>query len=59
MIIDAKGNYASPGFIDLHIHGAGGADVMDATPESLETISAILSQTGTTSFLATTMTMSL
>jgi len=57
-IIDAKGKYTSPGFIDLHIHGAGGADVMDATPEALETISSILSQTGTTSFLATTMTMS-
>ncbi len=57
-IIDAKGAYVSAGFIDLHIHGAGGADVMDATPEALETISSILSQTGTTSFLATTMTMS-
>lgn len=57
-IIDAKGAYVSAGFIDLHIHGAGGADVMDATPEALETISSTLSQTGTTSFLATTMTMS-
>jgi len=57
-VIDAKGAYVSAGFIDLHIHGAGGADVMDATPEALETISSILSQTGTTSFLATTMTMS-
>jgi len=57
-IIDAKGAYVSAGFIDLHIHGAGGADVMDASPEALETISSTLSQTGTTSFLATTMTMS-
>ena len=57
-IIDAKGNYVSPGFIDLHIHGSGGADAMDATPEALETISSTLLQTGTTSFLATTMTMS-
>ena len=57
-IIDAKGNYVSAGFIDLHIHGSGGADVMDATPEALETISHTLTQTGTTSFLATTMTMS-
>jgi N-acetylglucosamine-6-phosphate deacetylase len=57
-IIDAKGNYVSPGFIDLHIHGSGGADTMDATPEALETISSTLLQTGTTSFLATTMTMS-
>jgi N-acetylglucosamine-6-phosphate deacetylase len=48
----------SAGFIDLHIHGSGGVDVMDATPEALETLCAILPQTGTTSFLATTMTMS-
>ena len=48
----------SAGFIDLHIHGSGGADVMDATPESLDVISSILPSTGTTSFLATTMTMS-
>ena len=56
--IDAKGAYVSAGFIDLHIHGSGGADVMDATPEALETLSSTLLQTGTTSFLATTMTMS-
>jgi len=57
-IIDAKGYYVSAGFIDLHIHGSGGADVMDATREALETISSTVLQTGTTSFLATTMTMS-
>lgn len=57
-IIDAKGAYVSAGFIDLHIHGSGGADVMDATPQALETLSETLLQTGTTSFLATTMTMS-
>ena len=48
----------SAGFIDLHIHGSGGADVMDATSEALETLSTTLVKTGTTSFLATTMTMS-
>jgi len=57
-ILDAKGAYVSAGFIDLHIHGSGGADVMDATPEALGKISETLLQTGTTSFLATTMTMS-
>jgi len=56
-IIDAKGHYVSAGFIDLHIHGSGGADVMDATLEALEILSTTLPQTGTTSFLATTMTM--
>lgn len=57
-IIDAKGAYVSAGFIDLHIHGSGGVDVMDATPEALAVLSDILPRTGTTSFLATTMTMS-
>ena len=56
-IIDAKGLYVSAGFVDIHIHGSGGADVMDATPEALETISQSLLKTGTTSFVATTMTM--
>ncbi|OYY55850.1 MAG: N-acetylglucosamine-6-phosphate deacetylase [Sulfurovum sp. 28-43-6] len=57
-VIDAKGAYVSAGFIDLHVHGSGGSDVMDASPAALETISATLLQTGVTSFLATTMTMS-
>jgi N-acetylglucosamine-6-phosphate deacetylase len=57
-VIDAQGAYVSAGFIDIHIHGSGGADVMDATPEALHTISKTILQTGTTSFLATTMTMS-
>ncbi|MDD5406337.1 MAG: N-acetylglucosamine-6-phosphate deacetylase [Sulfurovaceae bacterium] len=56
-IIDANSAYLSAGFIDLHIHGSGGADTMDATPEALQTISDTILQTGTTSFLATTMTM--
>ncbi|MEH7238755.1 N-acetylglucosamine-6-phosphate deacetylase [Bacillus sp. JJ1562] len=45
-----------PGMIDLHIHGASGADVMDATPDALETMTKVLPKEGTTSFLATTMT---
>ena len=56
--IDAQGAYVSPGFIDIHIHGSGGADVMDAVPEALESISNTLLQTGITAYLATTMTMS-
>lgn len=46
-----------PGMIDLHIHGAAGVDVMDGTPESLTTLCETLPQEGTTTFLATTMTM--
>ncbi len=58
-IIDAGGAYLSAGFIDIHIHGSGGSDVMDATKEALETISESIVQDGTTSFLPTTMTMDL
>ena len=57
-IVDAKDNFVSAGFIDIHIHGMGGADIMDATPKALNTISNIMVKTGVTSFLATTMTMS-
>ena len=37
--IDLQGKYVVPGFIDVHIHGAGGADAMDNTEEALRTIS--------------------
>jgi N-acetylglucosamine-6-phosphate deacetylase len=57
-IIDAKGNFVSPGFIDMHVHGSGGYDVMDGTSEALSTISSVLSENGVTGFLPTTMTMS-
>ena len=54
--IDADGGYIMPGFIDMHIHGAAGADVMDATAEALTTMANVLPREGTTSFLATSMT---
>ena len=57
-IIDAKGNFVSAGFIDLHIHGSYGYDVMDASHKALENISINLAKYGTTGFLATTMSMS-
>lgn len=47
-----------PGFIDEHIHGAGGADAMDASEEALSTIANTVAAEGTTAFLATTMTQS-
>lgn len=45
-----------PGMIDIHIHGANGADTMDATQDALDIMSSTLPKEGTTSFLATTMT---
>jgi N-acetylglucosamine-6-phosphate deacetylase len=58
-VIDAEGAYLSPGFIDLHIHGAGGCDTMDGNYDALNKISKIAAQHGTTSFLPTTMTCSI
>lgn len=45
-----------PGFLDLHIHGREGADIMDATPEAIETISTSLAKHGVIGFLGTTVT---
>ncbi len=57
-IIDANQLIAIPGFIDGHIHGANGADMMDATEEALDAMASFLPKEGTTSFLATTITQS-
>lgn len=56
-IIDLNGKLVTPGFIDIHMHGAGGYDVMDGTQESIEQIASILARHGTTTFLPTTVTM--
>lgn len=53
-ILDAAGRTLAPGLIDLHVHGAGGADLMDGTPDALRTISRTLARLGTTAFLGTT-----
>ena len=54
-LLDAQGRIAAPGFIDVHIQGAGGADVLDGTVEALKAISQTCARFGTTSFLATTV----
>jgi N-acetylglucosamine-6-phosphate deacetylase len=53
--VDASQMLVTPGFIEPHIHGAGGVDLMDGTYESLNAVSRFLPQHGTTSFLATTV----
>ena len=47
-----------PGFIDQHIHGAGGADFMDGEESTVETISTTLAKEGTVAYLATTVSAS-
>jgi len=54
-ILDAQGRIITPGFIDIHIQGAGGADILDTAPEALKAISQTCVRFGTTSFLATTV----
>jgi N-acetylglucosamine-6-phosphate deacetylase len=54
----AAGMTVVPGFIDVHIHGAGGHDVMEATPDALDCITSTVARYGTTSILATTVTAS-
>ena len=54
----AAGMTVVPGFVDVHIHGAGGHDVMEATPVALDCITSTVARYGTTSILATTVTAS-
>ncbi|MGL4656278.1 MAG: N-acetylglucosamine-6-phosphate deacetylase [Sarcina sp.] len=56
-IVDAQGLYLAPGFIDVHIHGAGGHDTMDGSFEAINEIAKVIVKRGTTSFTPTTMTM--
>ena len=52
-VIDLVGLILLPGFIDVHIHGAVGVDVLDATVEGLRSISDYLASQGVTSWLPT------
>lgn len=54
--IDAGGKHLLPGFIDLHIHGSAGYEVMDCDPEGILGMARFLVTHGVTGFLATTLT---
>ena len=56
--ISAIDKTAIPGFIDVHIHGAGGHDVMEGNAEALRAVAETVAGHGTTSFVATTVTAS-
>lgn len=55
-VIIAQGQIVLPGFVDVHVHGAMNADVMDATPEALHKMARFKAEHGVTSFLPTTLT---
>lgn len=52
------GELLAPGFIDVHVHGAGGHDVMEGSPEALREIGQVLARHGTTAYVPTTVTAS-
>ena len=54
-VLDAGDSTVVPGFIEPHIHGCGGVDVMAGTFDALNTISRVLARHGTTTFLPTTV----
>jgi N-acetylglucosamine-6-phosphate deacetylase len=54
--VDAGGAYVAPGYLDVHTHGAGGDDTMDADPAAIDRIGRSLARHGVTAFLPTTVT---
>ncbi|HEU5052973.1 MAG TPA: N-acetylglucosamine-6-phosphate deacetylase [Hanamia sp.] len=56
LILDAEGNFISPGFIDIHVHGGGGSDFMDGTVRDFLTIAETHLQYGSTALVPTTLT---
>ncbi len=57
-IVDFGENFIAPGFIDLHLHGALGKDILDANVESLQTIASFQARYGVTGFVGATMSTS-
>lgn len=57
-VIDAKGNYVSPGLVDMHIHGYLGADVSDGDVDGIKLMAEGIAKNGVTSWCPTTMTVS-
>lgn len=58
LVIDGKGNFLAPGFVDIHNHGNIGFDIMDCTEEAIDNIGKFHLQNGVTSYLGTVITSS-
>ena len=56
--VNAAGMWVVPGLIDIHVHGAAGYEVMDATEQALHSMANFFAQHGVTSYLATTISAS-
>ncbi len=54
--ISFDGLFLLPGFIDIHLHGGGGADFMDGSESAIRTVCETHLQHGTTALVPTTMT---
>ena len=52
-VVDVQGEYLAPGFIDVHVHGGGGADFMDCTDEAVDQILRLHRAHGTTALMPT------
>ena len=60
-VIDAAGKYVTPGFVDIHIHGAAGddfCDCVDGSDKYVRTMAKYLGSQGVTTFMGTTMAFS-
>ncbi len=56
VVVDAKGGYITPGFVDIHVHGGAGADVMDGSADAVRTVCRAHARHGTTTIFPTTST---
>lgn len=54
-VVDLGDGLLVPGFIDMHIHGGAGHDVMEGTPEGIAVLELHLARHGTTSYCPTTV----
>src|SRR5882757_91790 len=55
-VLDLGDGLLAPGYVDLHIHGGAGFDVMDAHADALATVERLIVRSGVTEYFPTTVT---